>query len=119
MAFVYDLIMHLINHYDVRSQDFRDMVTTYFSTKTSHFQHELYHFIISGMSMDEYDRVAEYPANGNRNGSRRNALPEVITIDSDDEGRHIPSFSERQPQPSFSSDVIVLDSSSGTFNFGV
>lgn len=112
MAFVYDLILHLINHYDVRSQDFRDMVNTYFGTKTQHFQHELYFFILSGMSMEEYDRVADYTPS---RGARRSMIPqtpEVITLDSDEEGASNRNV-RRPPPPPVPEDVILLDTSSG------
>lgn len=120
MAFVYDLIMHLINHYDVRSRDFRDMVSNYFGAKTAHFQHELFHFILSGMSMEDYDRVAEYPSpnSSSRSAARRIIPPEVITIESDEENGTARSRTDAQPVPGQegeNDDIILLDTSSGTF----
>jgi len=117
LGFVYDLILHLINQYDVRSNDFREMVSSYFGARTAHFQHELYHFVVSGMSMEEYDRMAAYPAPGSRSNAGSSSNPEVITL-SDEEGdgsqtnRPGGSGSGSSFRPQVISEVVLLDSSS-------
>ena len=136
MSFIYDLIMHLIAHYDIRSRDFRDSISSYIGARTSHFQHELFHFLLSGMGMEEYDRVAEYPSSTNRTTQAsnfpststsmlqpRNVAPEVITIDSEDENdeeaqnssRNMPSCSRKRKREDDISDDVIIVESSGLF----
>lgn len=69
--------------------------------------------------MDEYDRVAEYQNPSISMLDRRNVIPEVITLDSDDETSQsrepaandgVRESRQRQFNPN---DIILLDSSSG------
>lgn len=142
MSFLYDLILRLASLYDVRSREFRDAISVYFGSRTAHFQHELYHFMLSGMSMEEYDRVADYPStsSSSRAGSssssstilqRSTIPPEIITLeDSDDENQSAnesrPTLRPRRPAAEGSSnasgidnncDIIVVESSSSGKHF--
>jgi len=92
MAFIYDLIVSLLSRYDIRSGEFRELLRTYFGTKTKHFQHEFYHYVLSGMRMEEYDRVAQYgntsassAVNSNFEENPSNRVPPVVTLESDEE----------------------------------
>lgn len=60
MGYVFDVIFGLLLRYDIRSREFREMINAYFGLQTRHFQHEFYHFLLSGMRMEEYDRLARY-----------------------------------------------------------
>lgn len=96
MAFAYDLVISLLLRYDIRSSDFRDLTRPYLGPKTRHFQHEFYHYVLSGMRMEEFDNVAQYSApsssgTGSSSASSSRTLenpynipPAVVVLDSDD-----------------------------------
>lgn len=93
MAFTYDLVISLLLRYDIRSAEFRDLIRPYLGSKTRQFQHEFYYFVLSGMRVDEYDRVSQYPnataAGAPSTRSELNPLhvePTVVTLDSDEDG---------------------------------
>lgn len=91
MAYTYDLVISLLLRYDIRSQDFRDLLRPYLGAKTKQFQHEFYHYVLSGMRMEEFDNVAQYHSTGGSSSAVRpgenphNVQPAVVTIDSDDD----------------------------------
>jgi hypothetical protein len=97
MANIYDTIVELLQRYEIRSLEFRQHLRAYFGLKTRHFQHEFYHFVLSGMRMEEYDRIAQYsPESTTRSSASTSAAqwahpgrdrenPLVVTIDSDSE----------------------------------
>jgi hypothetical protein len=94
MAYTYETVISLLPRYDIRSAEFRDLLRPHLGTKARQFQHEFYYFVLSGMRVDEYDRIAQYPASQATSsiagGTRTefNPLhvePTVVTIDSDNE----------------------------------
>jgi len=96
MAFVFDLVVNLLHRFDIRSREFREMVKMYFGANTRQFQHEFYHFVLSGMSVEDYDRHACYTREAMDSQMARASatststsgavhLPDVVTLDSDDE----------------------------------
>ncbi|CAG7720230.1 unnamed protein product [Allacma fusca] len=89
MSAVFEVIMNVLENYDIRSREFRELVVSYFGYKTRHFQHEFYHFVLSGMGLEEYDRNACYSANRSSVSTdpRDLSTPPVVTIEdsSDDD----------------------------------
>lgn len=93
MAFIYDLIISLLSRYDIRSREFRELLRTYFGSKTKHFQHEFYHYVLSGMRMEEYDGIARYgstsstavPSSSNFEDNPASREPPIVTLESEDE----------------------------------
>ena len=88
MANVFDVIMRVLETYDIRSPEFRELVTSYFGDKTRHFQHEFFNFVISGMSVEEYDRNACYSNNRNHRSTDPGStlfVPPIVTIDDSEE----------------------------------
>lgn len=92
MAFTYDLILSLLLRYDIRSQEFRELLRPYLAANTRQFQHEFYHFVLSGMRIEEYDRVAQYATPPTQTvtslGDSRNPfeiVPQVVTLESEEE----------------------------------
>ena len=101
MATIYDTIFTLLFRFDIRSQEFREMIRGYLNDRARHFQHEFYNFVLSGMRVEEYDQLAVYSSpsrtpNTSRTGQTpvetpvvpHTGEPVLVTI-SDDEGNDV------------------------------
>ncbi|XP_054719042.1 E3 ubiquitin-protein ligase Topors-like [Uloborus diversus] len=60
VTFVMELIMALINRYEITGREFFLHVEPYLAHHTSHFIHEFYNFAISPYDMEAYDNHAVY-----------------------------------------------------------
>lgn len=57
---IIDLIIEMVQLFDIRSKDFHEQMVRHTGEKTKHFQHEFYHFARSTHGIPEYDLRARY-----------------------------------------------------------
>ena len=62
VPYVLQLILDLIQRFNIQSPEFHEQIVPYTGTRTNHFQHEFYNFARSTYDMIGYDRHAMYSA---------------------------------------------------------
>ena len=62
VPYVLQLILDLIQRFNIRSPEFHEQIVPYTGTRTNHFQHEFYNYARSTYDMIGYDRHAMYTA---------------------------------------------------------
>lgn len=88
---VIELILELIQLFDIQSQEFHKQIVPYTGTKTNHFQHEFYNFARSTYDIMGYDRHAKYtetpPISLTQAGYNSDSDISIISL-GDETGRH-------------------------------
>ena len=62
VPYVLQLILDLIQRFNIQSPEFHEQIVPYTGTRTNHFQHEFYNYARSTYDMIGYDRNAMYSA---------------------------------------------------------
>ena len=62
VPYVLQLILDLIQRFNIQSPEFHEQIVPYTGTRTNHFQHEFYNYARSTYDMIGYDRHAMYSA---------------------------------------------------------
>ena len=60
VPYVLQMILDLIQRFNIRSPEFSEQMVPYTGTRTNHFQHEFYNYARSTYDMIGYDRHAMY-----------------------------------------------------------
>ncbi|CAM1304704.1 TOPORS (predicted) [Pycnogonum litorale] len=79
VVFLLELIISLIQRFNIQSEEFREHISPFLMNRTAHFTHEFYNFACSIYEMRTYDQLATYPSN------HRWSHHEVIDISPDAE----------------------------------
>ena len=66
---IIDLIIEIVQLFDIKSKEFHEQMVRYTGEKTQHFQHEFYSFACSTYGILEYDLRARYNMTSNESTS--------------------------------------------------
>ena len=114
VPYVLQLILDLIQRFNIQSPEFHEQMVPYTGTRTNHFQHEFYNYARSTYDMIGYDRHAMY--------SDAQPLTYVVSSDSTSSSSEDEIDVQVEPSPAINSnssqtgngndtDMIVVDDS--------